>query len=663
MNKQQNRPANKGKSLADQLGKTFPNVKKQDQTLWTHFNQLPNTPRPKEDGETHINISSMAKTELGSVLWVETSLPFKHTVIGRCKSIAAAWDFVTTGCVLPPLRNMDRGPRRYKTNELKQTPGEAFVLQHPNYVYMDLVWSMLSSYPRLREEVVKTTLPFDCYMLEGELSLPYRFSSSRRIVETMELIREALAANKSPDFSAYSGGLKKADVYAQFKNFEDTGGSEVKKNSLLEELTMPTTARARKRASVSIAPEPSAPTNQPTELCFDYRVTAGDGVAVRSVTNEAIRKFLLEDLAADQNEPVPIKDRVLMSLEVYFAISGIKVAEVEAGDNSGSIVAVQLMVSGSANINDEKIDDVKITFLINGVETTIEEPLTPATSEVVQVADTLATSGYGYIVLNDGIDQTTCPAIDITEDDRIAIITHLYSTNSVDGCTCEDKWETKSSLSPEDMKRDIVFLFRYNSKFVVEEGKVVTLFGLKVEAVAPEFDIVGTLAAGPREEGGFDAEWFDCFGEDALCMTVSDPEDDGSQEVSGSSEDNAAKAAVETSSDAKYLSHDMPDQDANSADETAVETLRVSKGLAEVINNVGDAAVVTALSQGLVGTSDPSMWSVSNSNIGAFGSDAIGFLDNNASIQANVGESSSDASVENTEYGEREDKSQFVPKA
>ncbi len=522
---------NQHPSLGEQLAKNFPNVKqKSEQNFWQYFNQLPNVPRPNEDGETHINVSPVAKTELGEVLWMDSALPFNHPVIGRCKSVSAAWDFVTTGCVLPSLRNMDKGPRRYSTIELKRDPGFNFNLQHPNFVFMDLFWHMLEKYPRLREELVKTELPFDCYMTEGELELPFRFSGSRRLVETLNIIRAALVAGQQPDFTMYSGGLTSAEVYAQFKKAEPAS-KEPKKNALLEELTMPTATRGRKRATAEIktAEVPSQEEDEIVNCSYVYHLKANDGSEVRSVSVDAITKFLETELGA-QNTTVPFEEEPRLCLEVYFAIFGISVISItqETSHESRSVISIEMKFGGS------KMEIVKVGFDYNGTsaEKTEEAPVAEAPEAIV---------GSGVILLPAG---TTID--DISEEDRLGILTHIYANGGVSGYTSSQGWSTqafpleKSVAGSEDVARQVLVRYEQRQDAVVEGNAYIGV----------RFD--------PLESVSLDAPEEDCFADDATVASVG------------------------------VVSEEVPE-------ETEEVNLRVSTEVAEAVAVIGEEGVVKAL--------------------------------------------------------------------
>lgn len=243
-------------SLSEQLSAKRGNLKNNqgESSPFKYFNALPRVPTPHTDGVDHINISNRARAEIGEVLWIESLLPFNHDIIGRCTSVAAGWDFLTTGCLDPSLRTAPRSGRRRVVEELRNNENTRFTMNHGNFIFIDLLWSQIMQIPRLKEELLKTSLPFDCYQLEGELNLPFRSRISRRVVESMEFVRSAILNNQVPDAKVITNGKTRMEVYGQFKREEVVYANEPaeRKNSLMEEISMSVTSRARKRVVAEI---------------------------------------------------------------------------------------------------------------------------------------------------------------------------------------------------------------------------------------------------------------------------------------------------------------------------------------------------------------------------------------------------------------------------
>lgn len=61
---------------------------------------------PFEDGKTHINIYSKAKTELGKKLSNFAYSPFKHPIHGKFDSLEGYWYWIATGKKHEDLRNL-----------------------------------------------------------------------------------------------------------------------------------------------------------------------------------------------------------------------------------------------------------------------------------------------------------------------------------------------------------------------------------------------------------------------------------------------------------------------------------------------------------------------------------------------------------------------------
>ena len=60
--------------------------------------------RPEEDGDTHINIYSRSRAELGRLLSNFSRTPFIHPEYGQFDSVEGFYFYVSTGCVNEQLR-------------------------------------------------------------------------------------------------------------------------------------------------------------------------------------------------------------------------------------------------------------------------------------------------------------------------------------------------------------------------------------------------------------------------------------------------------------------------------------------------------------------------------------------------------------------------------
>jgi hypothetical protein len=252
--------------------------------LFSYFYSRPQNPPRRGDGQDHINIYSRCETDLGAALYSDTALEFVHNMLGRCASVMAAWDFLATGAGNTRLLTT---PAPLRRKMLKDVPMQKF--EHEDYVFMDLTWSQVNSYPMLKEAIIESTLPFDSYRVGGAMALSSRHPFSRRVIEAHEIIRAALKNNQEPDFSAYAGDKTREQIFDQFRSQIPESRSSRKNNSLLRALTrMPVHTAPKKPVNnkrplppVSNAPETAVGTHRLNYILQDLSgspvtITPGD---------------------------------------------------------------------------------------------------------------------------------------------------------------------------------------------------------------------------------------------------------------------------------------------------------------------------------------------------------------------------------------------------
>jgi len=147
------------------------------------------------DGEDHININRIAKTELGRMLTLDFTLMLKHPIFDKFSSVQSFWYYI--GSV-----ERDDRLRGLTGYELRQFAKSLTTTHVPNIkaMVMDANYIKIVSNNKLKSKMVRSVLPFDYYARNktGVLIRPINFEW---LLPGFEEIRTALKEDRQPDFS------------------------------------------------------------------------------------------------------------------------------------------------------------------------------------------------------------------------------------------------------------------------------------------------------------------------------------------------------------------------------------------------------------------------------------------------------------------------------
>lgn len=156
------------------------------------------------DGVDHINISDIAKTDLGKFLDINAKTPFDHPELLHFNSLGGLWYFVK--CENNPdvfrgtwgRNNRDIG----KTMKFRDVTGFKTIIA-------DAAWVKILSNERAVKDMVESTLPFENYYYQGELRIKKTAPETIWFTIAIEEIRRTLKLrvksgnmNLMPDFTS-----------------------------------------------------------------------------------------------------------------------------------------------------------------------------------------------------------------------------------------------------------------------------------------------------------------------------------------------------------------------------------------------------------------------------------------------------------------------------
>jgi hypothetical protein len=156
------------------------------------------------DGIDHINISDIAKTDLGKFLDINAKTPFDHPELLHFTSLGGLWYFVK--CENSPevfrgtwgRNNRDIG----KTMKFRDIAGFKTIIA-------DAAWVKIVSSERAVKDIVESTLPFENYYYQGELRIKKTAPETIWFTIAIEEIRRTLKLrvktgnmNLMPDFTS-----------------------------------------------------------------------------------------------------------------------------------------------------------------------------------------------------------------------------------------------------------------------------------------------------------------------------------------------------------------------------------------------------------------------------------------------------------------------------
>lgn len=150
----------------------------------------------KGDGIDHINIWEKGETELGVVLNHSISLPFNHSLLGRFGNMEAFWHYVQSEERDDRIRMMEG--YTLKNFARKLTPSRVINFRA---IIMDANYQRIKQYEPIVQEMINSTLPFDCYYVHDTTKLRTRPNFFKWLTMGYEEIRKALKENREPDFN------------------------------------------------------------------------------------------------------------------------------------------------------------------------------------------------------------------------------------------------------------------------------------------------------------------------------------------------------------------------------------------------------------------------------------------------------------------------------
>jgi hypothetical protein len=120
--------------------------------------------RREDDGVTHINIWSKAKTELGQSLSNFANTPFTHPEYGTFASVEALWYWLATGKIHNELRRLyGMSAKTYGSRLLRVEMDEAEFRK----IICEAFRCKIEQHPKLKEAFTRSTLPLEHYFVYG----------------------------------------------------------------------------------------------------------------------------------------------------------------------------------------------------------------------------------------------------------------------------------------------------------------------------------------------------------------------------------------------------------------------------------------------------------------------------------------------------------------
>lgn len=159
----------------------------------------PNVHTWKEDGVDHINLG-MGTTRLGANLSLGGMSSFKHSRLGRFKTLFGFWNYVANVEQDDRYRVLnDKEIRAFnRQKDIKRTPRR---VRNFIAIILDAQWQRITGNDRLLNAVKESTLPFDCYKLSGDVR--ERTSYEYWFVPAMEEMRKCIKEGKEFNVRPY----------------------------------------------------------------------------------------------------------------------------------------------------------------------------------------------------------------------------------------------------------------------------------------------------------------------------------------------------------------------------------------------------------------------------------------------------------------------------
>lgn len=187
------------RSLSEVLKQIRPNIRNRDNKNNSIFNPYPvDANRLGPDGVDHINVSPYAKTEIGQALANEVGIEVRHSVFGVFKSITGFWYYIKS-------QQRDDRCRKLIGKSLKDFSRGLILSEVKNFraIILDTVWQKICQHPEIKDELVKTDLPFECYFEDRNTGLRQRPNYFAWFIEGLNELREAAKENREPILSKF----------------------------------------------------------------------------------------------------------------------------------------------------------------------------------------------------------------------------------------------------------------------------------------------------------------------------------------------------------------------------------------------------------------------------------------------------------------------------
>ncbi len=151
-----------------------------------------------KDGVDHINISQNATTDLGLSLNPEIAIDFLHPVFGEFNSLTGFWYYIKS-------KERDNKCRKLIGKALRVFTDTLTLDEVKNFraIILEAMWIKINQHDAIKEEVINSTLPFDCYFIDIHTKTRRRPKFFSWFLRGMNDIRNALKEGKTPDFSKY----------------------------------------------------------------------------------------------------------------------------------------------------------------------------------------------------------------------------------------------------------------------------------------------------------------------------------------------------------------------------------------------------------------------------------------------------------------------------
>lgn len=164
----------------------------------THVEEaIEEVPYWKKDGTTHYNTHTKGASPLGRMLATYYEAPFTHPYFGYFKCIEGFWYYIRGGCKDDGFRSLNgyRAKKRARTGE-KDGTYEKNTVPHLKEVMLHANYFKIDQNKEIKDELVKSTLPFDYYFLHGPGKLLIRPGNSEQMIEIFTELREVFKGNK-----------------------------------------------------------------------------------------------------------------------------------------------------------------------------------------------------------------------------------------------------------------------------------------------------------------------------------------------------------------------------------------------------------------------------------------------------------------------------------